>query len=122
MTPRRPGRPAKPVYSAEQVADLCELPLAIVLRHLRAPGRSFFPGAWQDTEGAWRVPEAALAAFMGRRVERHYSIDAVAELLDLSYDHVWRTVKAERLAVEVAGTKRVPESAVLKLIRRRAAA
>jgi len=119
MPARRTGRPAKPVYSPEEVADLCELPVAIVLRHLRAPGRSFFPGAWEESDGHWRVPEDGVRAFMGRRIERHYSLQSVAELLELSYDHVWRTVKAQRLAVEVAGTQRVPESAILKLISRK---
>ena len=112
------ARPAQRVYSLEELADLLALPAALVLRHLRAPGASFFPGAWLEGE-EWRIPEAAARAFMGRKVERLYSLVSVAEIFELSYDHVWRTLRGQ--CVEVAGAKRVPESVVAGMVERRRA-
>ena len=56
---------------------------------------------------------------MGRKVERLYSLVSVAEIFELSYDHVWRTLRGQ--CVDVAGVKRVPESVVAGMVERRRA-
>ena len=126
---KRRGRPQAVVYSVDEVSALCEVPVAVLRRHLAMPGAPFFPGAFERA-GEWWIPERGLRVFMTRQVEPHFSLQEVAALLGLSYTTIYKrhVVVPAGMPMAVASNKigarlffgeeiRVPQCEVVRVSR-----
>ena len=87
---RRPGRPARAVFSADEVAVLMELPVALVRARCRV---SFFPGAYQ-VGGVWMIPEAGLRVALRCVVEPHFRLRTAAGIMGISYETLYDVTQA----------------------------
>jgi hypothetical protein len=74
--------------------------------------------AFQEKDGAWVIPARGIKAMLGFQPVQLLSIGRVAELLDASYHHVFRRLKALGLVIEIPdlGIQRVKLPALTKLI------
>jgi hypothetical protein len=80
------------------------------------------PGAIQDDDGAWSVPESALRRITGAGLFL-FSIPTLSSLLDCSEYHLRELIKAGKLkAIKIPDVgQRVPWSEYQRLIGRRRA-
>ncbi len=108
------GRGAKG-YTIDEAAAELDAPPSIVRRLVASRA---FPRVG-EVDGEPRIPESDLRAFLGRRVEPHFSQATVAGLLDCTPRHVRRLIQAGTLPVRhIAGLPRIAESDLLALIPR----
>lgn len=119
--PAKRGRPALRWYGVEEAAELLEWDAGALRRLLTATGGSVLPGAVQEDDGAWSVPESALRRITGAGLFL-FSVPRLAELLDCDAGHLRRLIRAGQVqAVQIAGIgQRVPWSEYQRLTRRAA--
>jgi len=82
----------------DEVAEALEWDEAALRRLLAATKGAVMPGAVQDGDGTWCVPEAALRRLTGAGLFL-FSFSRLAELLDCDVTHLRRLSKAGKLKV-----------------------
>ena len=90
---KKPGRPAKQVFTDEEVSVLLELPLSLVRARCRL---SFFPGAKlvDPKLKQWEIPESALKMALLTKVEPHWSASTWAPYVGITRDKLYRVTHA----------------------------
>jgi hypothetical protein len=108
--------------SVEEVAESLDWDARALGRLMRATRGSVLPGAFQDDDGAWSVPESALRRITGAGLFL-FSIPTLAGLLDCSEDHLRELVRTGKLnAVKIPDVgQRVPWAEYQRLTGRRRA-
>ncbi len=110
------GRPAAPVWSVAEVADLLSVPEAWVQRALEKAPAVFLPGAFQDKEGLWLVPERAVKGLLGPGLPRLFSVADFAALVGFSVPWIYEMIATGAVECRtVLGHKRIPETAYWQL-------
>lgn len=109
------------LYAIDEVAQLLDVDPDVVRRALELEPGSYFPGAFINGDGSWVIPATDMRRLFGGREEPLFGLSRLAELLDLSYDHVRKEAKAGRIRTEmVLGVIRVPASEYWRLRGKRA--
>jgi hypothetical protein len=90
------GRPAMRWMGLEEVAEALEWDAAALRRLLVATRGEAMPGAVQEEDGTWSVPESALRRLTGAGLFL-FSFSRLAELLDCDATHLRRLAKAGKL-------------------------
>lgn len=98
-------------FSVAQAAEKLDWDEAALARLLRATRGAVLPGAAQEADGSWAVPESAVRRITGAGLFL-FSIPRLAELLDCDAGHLRRMRREGKLqAVEIPGVGlRVPWS------------
>ncbi len=122
-TPTKPaGRARSRFWSVEEAAALLDVEAGVITRALELDkGRIFAGSFFSEPDNGWRIPQDCITALLaGRPREAMLSLQSVAKVLDCSYHHAFRRMKALGLVVELPelGLHRVPEAALWKLCRR----
>jgi hypothetical protein len=119
LSPSRRGRPAVRWLSVDETADHLDWEPGALRRILSATRGQILPGAMQDDDGTWSVPETALRRLTGAGLFL-FSIRTLSELLDCEAETLRRLARAGKLrVVEVPGVgKRVPWAEYQRLIGR----
>lgn len=120
--PSHRGRSVGAWYKPEELAELLDVPVAVVLRALRHERArlSFFPGAIQMGANAdnWHVPEKDLkrTLFGGARVEHLMSVATFAGVIDRTPNTVRDWLQTGRLrSYDIMGQHGIPESEYWRL-------
>ena len=117
--PLRPaaGRSRSRTWTVAEAAALLDVDPAVVARALELDKGRMFAGAARGADG-WQSPESCIAALLSGRPRRAMlSVQSVAQVLDCSYHHAFRRMKALGLLVELPelGLNRVAEADLLQL-------
>jgi hypothetical protein len=90
--------------------------LARLLSHTKG---SVLPGALQEDDGSWSVPESAVRRITGAGL-RLFSVPTLADLIDGDAGNLRRLIRAKKLAVVVIKNvgQRVPWSEYQRLLGR----
>ncbi len=105
-------------WSVEQVAALLDTPDRIVMRWCQL---RLIPGA-VHRQGTWQIPGRGLFFFCGGSIERMYSLDTAAAMLELSKTTLegWvkrGTMKKVKWGVEKQSDIRITEGELMKFMR-----
>ena len=115
------GRPAMRWLGLDEVAEALEWDAAALRRLLVATRGEAMPGAVQEDDGTWTVPESALRRLTGAGLFL-FSFSRLAQLLDCDATHLRRLAKAGKLrTVHIPNVgQRVPWSEYQRLTGRAA--
>ena len=115
------GRPAMRWLGLDEVAEALEWDAAALRRLLVATRGEAMPGALQEADGTWSVPESALRRLTGAGLFL-FSFSRLAQLLDCDATHLRRLAKAGKLrTVHIPNVgQRVPWSEYQRLTGRAA--
>jgi hypothetical protein len=106
------GRPAAPVWSVAEVADVLRVPDGWVERALERAPDVFLPGSFRDAEGRWLVPERSVRGLLGPGLPRLFSVADFAALVGFSVPWIYEMIQAGAIECRtVLGHKRIPETA-----------
>lgn len=121
------GRPQAVTYTAEQVAELLEIPASLVRARARL---SFFPGAKCLGDNEWEIPRDSVELALQCKVEPHWSITKWSGLLGLEYHDLYKATQevndlsdpllpgkyVRAIILHIAGStrKRIPQSEILR--------
>jgi hypothetical protein len=105
------------LWSVAEAADVFGVDAAMLERAMER-GLDKTLHASKAKDGAWVIPARGIKAMLGFQPVQLLSIGRVAELLDASYHHVFRRLKALGLVIEIPdlGIQRVKLPALTKLI------
>jgi hypothetical protein len=95
---RRRGRPTMRWMDVEEAAAALDWDAGALERVLRTTKGRVLPGAIQDKDGAWNVPESAIRRITGAGLML-FSIPTLAELLDCQADTLREHVRSGKIAV-----------------------
>jgi hypothetical protein len=103
--------------TVEETAERLDWDAAALRRLLTHTRGSVLPGAVQEGDGSWQVPESALRRITGAGLFL-FSLTTLAELLDCDYEHLRKLTKAGKLkAVKIPNIGvRVPWSEYQHLV------
>lgn len=108
---KRPGRPpGVPYFTAEELAELLDVPVARMQRALECPKLRAvtFPMARKGETGSWRIPVREARGLVGGELQRLYSLADFAELVGFSVPYIYELASVGVIKVrKVLGLKRV---------------